>query len=359
MNTTLAIDMTHLPNSIPLGRCGENHTVICFDCTSYLETYGEGSAALLFQPAQGSMHPVVVEQTGALVTWRVSASDTAASGSGLCELSWYVDDMLAKSQQMSTVVYAALSERADTACQAASRPWMDQIVQASANAQRAQAAAETAQSIADGMGAVYVKQSGGKLSGNLDAQSHTISNLQAPAAGRDAATKQYVDDARAACLSADALQTAVLDMFYPVGTLYHTTASAFDPAAAWGGTWERIKDRFLLAAGTAYAGGSTGGEATHKLTAQEMPSHTLVSDSRRVFNQTGRCHDQQEKLSGQAGAKRRRSRSGTQQHAAVPRRVYLETDCLSTHENAPDAIIRRVLLSIWYVICCEQSARPS
>lgn len=207
MNTTLTIDMTHLPNSIPLGRCGENHTVIRFDCTSYLETYGEGSAALLFQPAQGSMHPVVVEQTGALVTWRVSAS-------------------------------------------------------------------ETAQSIADGMGAVYVKQSGGKLSGNLDAQSHTISNLQAPAAGRDAATKQYVDDARAACLSADALQTAVLDMFYPVGTLYHTTASAFDPAAAWGGTWERIKDRFLLAAGTAYAGGSTGGEATHKLTAQEMPSHT-------------------------------------------------------------------------------------
>ena len=108
MNTTLTIDMTHLPNSIPLGRCGENHTVICFDCTSYLEAYGEGSAALLFQPAQGSMHPVVVEQTGALVTWRVSASDTAASGSGLCELSWYVGDVLAKSQQMSTVVYLSL-----------------------------------------------------------------------------------------------------------------------------------------------------------------------------------------------------------------------------------------------------------
>ena len=67
--------------------------------------------------------------------------------------------------------------------------------------------------------------------------------------------------------------TTVLDM-YPVGSIYQTTSSAFNPAAAWGGTWERIKDRFLLAAGTAYAGGSTGGEATHKLTAQEMPSHT-------------------------------------------------------------------------------------
>ena len=65
----------------------------------------------------------------------------------------------------------------------------------------------------------------------------------------------------------------VLDM-YPVGSIYQTTSSTFNPQTAWGGTWERIKDRFLLAAGTAYAGGSTGGEATHKLTAQEMPRHT-------------------------------------------------------------------------------------
>ena len=69
--------------------------------------------------------------------------------------------------------------------------------------------------------------------------------------------------------------TTVLDM-YPVGSIYQTTSSTFDPAAAWGGTWERIKDRFLLAAGTAYAGGSTGGEATHKLTVQELPSHRHV-----------------------------------------------------------------------------------
>lgn len=64
----------------------------------------------------------------------------------------------------------------------------------------------------------------------------------------------------------------VLDM-YPVGSIYQTTSSTFNPQTAWGGTWERIKDRFLLAAGTVYAGGSTGGEATHKLTTQEMPSH--------------------------------------------------------------------------------------
>ena len=36
----------------------------------------------------------------------------------------------------------------------------------------------------------------------------------------------------------------VLDM-YPVGSIYQTTSSTFNPQTAWGGTWERIKDRFL------------------------------------------------------------------------------------------------------------------
>lgn len=45
------------------------------------------------------------------------------------------------------------------------------------------------------------------------------------------------------------------------------------PAELFGGTWERIKDCFILAAGDTYAAGSTGGEAKHTLTQKEMPSH--------------------------------------------------------------------------------------
>ena len=45
------------------------------------------------------------------------------------------------------------------------------------------------------------------------------------------------------------------------------------PASFIGGTWEQIKDRFILAAGDTYASGSTGGEATHTLTVDEMPQH--------------------------------------------------------------------------------------
>lgn len=59
---------------------------------------------------------------------------------------------------------------------------------------------------------------------------------------------------------------------YPVGAIYISTSST-SPASLFGGTWEQIKDRFLLAAGSTYTAGKTGGAATHKLTESEMPSH--------------------------------------------------------------------------------------
>lgn len=63
------------------------------------------------------------------------------------------------------------------------------------------------------------------------------------------------------------------DMIYPIGSIYMSVNNV-GPAVLFGmGTWERIQDRFLLAAGSSYAAGSTGGEATHKLTVDEMPSH--------------------------------------------------------------------------------------
>ena len=66
----------------------------------------------------------------------------------------------------------------------------------------------------------------------------------------------------------------LLDYAHPVGSVYISTA-ATDPANLFGGgTWERIKDVFLLAAGDTYAAGASGGEAAHTLTANEMPSHT-------------------------------------------------------------------------------------
>lgn len=64
----------------------------------------------------------------------------------------------------------------------------------------------------------------------------------------------------------------LIDYFYPVGAIY-ISMNAISPAELFGGSWEQIQDRFLLAAGSTYAAGKTGGEATHKLTVNEMPNH--------------------------------------------------------------------------------------
>ena len=59
---------------------------------------------------------------------------------------------------------------------------------------------------------------------------------------------------------------------YPVGAIYLST-NGTDPKTLFGGTWVQIEDRFLLAAGTVYKAGTTGGEAEHTLTNNEIPNH--------------------------------------------------------------------------------------
>lgn len=63
------------------------------------------------------------------------------------------------------------------------------------------------------------------------------------------------------------------DDIYPVGSIYMSVNST-NPGTLFGGTWTQLKDRFLLGAGSTYTNGSTGGEASHTLTENEMPSHS-------------------------------------------------------------------------------------
>ena len=65
---------------------------------------------------------------------------------------------------------------------------------------------------------------------------------------------------------------------YPVGAIYLSVTDV-DPSSLFGGTWERIGGRFLLGADSTYAAGSTGGEAAHTLTVDEMPRHNHEIDN--------------------------------------------------------------------------------
>lgn len=58
------------------------------------------------------------------------------------------------------------------------------------------------------------------------------------------------------------LLTAIRDKLFPVGSVV-TTITSTSPAGTLGGTWERIEDKFLLAGGSTYAPGSTGGNQEH------------------------------------------------------------------------------------------------
>ena len=66
---------------------------------------------------------------------------------------------------------------------------------------------------------------------------------------------------------------SLLDFFYPVGTIYHTTDDNFNPNKFWGGTWKKIENRFLYGTKNEEKSGTTGGEEKHTLTIEEIPSH--------------------------------------------------------------------------------------
>lgn len=84
----------------------------------------------------------------------------------------------------------------------------------------------------------------------------------------------------------DGTNDMLLERIYPVGAIY-MSVNNISPAAFLGGKWTQIQNTFLLAAGSSYAAGSTGGEATHMLTSNEMPSHGhAVDGSTKAANDT-------------------------------------------------------------------------
>jgi len=65
----------------------------------------------------------------------------------------------------------------------------------------------------------------------------------------------------------------ILDRVYPVGSIYMSVNNT-DPGTLFGGEWQQIENRFLLAAGSTYTAGDTGGAASVTLTTANLPAHT-------------------------------------------------------------------------------------
>ena len=82
---------------------------------------------------------------------------------------------------------------------------------------------------------------------------------------------------------------SLVDLVYPVGSIY-MSVNDVSPSTLFGGTWEKLENSFLLGSGT-YSLGITGGEVTHTLTLNEMPTHTH-SQKAHTHTQDSHTHTQ-------------------------------------------------------------------
>ena len=71
-------------------------------------------------------------------------------------------------------------------------------------------------------------------------------------------------------------QEITFDTIYPIGAVYISVTEC-NPEQLFGGTWEQITGRFLLACDTTYTNGSTGGSATMAHTHTMTHTHTQVA----------------------------------------------------------------------------------
>jgi hypothetical protein len=109
------------------------------------------------------------------------------------------------------------------------------------------------------------------ITSEIDRINNAVSAAYTAAQGKGA-TMPTTRNVASLASTINSISAATLNSIYPVGSIYLSTV-ATNPKTLFGGTWERVKDVFLLAAGDTYAAGKTGGEAAHTLTVAEMPSH--------------------------------------------------------------------------------------
>lgn len=113
---------------------------------------------------------------------------------------------------------------------------------------------------------------------------------------------------------------------HPVGSIYQSTSST-SPSSLFGGTWEQIKDVFLLAAGDTYTVGSTGGSANAVVVSHE---HNLQMVNNGVVQAWVKSIDGQHNVYGYATT----SLSGNEGWSSTPIIAYASGES-GTGKNMP------------------------
>ena len=135
----------------------------------------------------------------------------------------------------------------------------------------------------------------------------------------------------------------IIDVIYPIGFVY-ISINNINPSTLFGGMWEQIKGRFLLAAGENEANtttdfgsmsagelnrpvGELGGEATHTLTVDELPenigtfrtlSWAVDNTATGAFSVTSQLADRDGPVGNSYGTAQYKLSGGGQPHNNMP-----------------------------------------
>lgn len=131
---------------IPLGRQGENEVeTVQFNVSGWADVYGDGTFTLLHQrccDGDGFNREITMSDDGQYVLWLITSTDVAAAGRGRLQLTYTVNDAVAKSVIYSTHVVGSLNASEDVPMPW--KPWVDQVLAAGENAvESAQNASES------------------------------------------------------------------------------------------------------------------------------------------------------------------------------------------------------------------------
>lgn len=114
--------------TIDCGRQGENLARnIIFELQSLIDTYGEGTATLVYmRPTDTAPYICETTQDDAVLTWTPTSTDTAYAGAGKCELRWVVGETLAKSIIYTTTIAPSITGAGEVPSPYQS--WYDSII---------------------------------------------------------------------------------------------------------------------------------------------------------------------------------------------------------------------------------------
>ena len=99
---------------IPIGFVGENiYTRVLIDCKEIFDEHPNVIPALSINPPQGEPYPVIITRDGNNVIWAVRDSDLGYPGNGEIQLTFMLDEMIAKSYVGRICVFPSIIPTGD------------------------------------------------------------------------------------------------------------------------------------------------------------------------------------------------------------------------------------------------------